>query len=85
MERTGHAAAGVAGQPSEAESTLLRELVEYLRQKRPELREEWAPARITDAHLLQRHALRRDLLGGHGGVRQLVDALETGSVEALRA
>ena len=52
MDRTGHAVAGVAGQPSEVESRLLRGLVDYLRQKRPELREEWA-ARITDAQLLR--------------------------------
>ena len=52
MDRTGHRVTGVAGQPSEAESNLLRGLVEYLRQKRPELREEWA-SRITEAQLLR--------------------------------
>ena len=84
MERTGHAAAGVAGQPSEAESTLLRGLVEYLRQKRPELREEWA-ARITDAHLLR--VMRSDEIFSEvtAVYDNYVNALETGSVEALRA
>ena len=52
MEMTGHPDAGVAGQPSDAESQLLRGLVDYLRQKRPELQQEWA-TRITDAQLLR--------------------------------
>ena len=48
METTGQPAAGAAAQPSDADGKLLRGLVDYLRQKRPELRQEWA-TRITDA------------------------------------
>jgi rsbT co-antagonist protein RsbR len=77
-------AAGVAGQPSHIDSNLLRGLVDYLRQKRPELRQEWA-ARITDAQLLR-------VMGADAIFSEVtavddnyVNALETGSVEALRA
>ena len=52
MEMAGHPGAGVTGQPSEVESELLRGLVDHLRQKRPELRQEWA-SRLTDAQLLR--------------------------------
>ena len=84
MERTGHPGAGVAGQPSEVESKLLRGLVDYLRQKRPELREEWA-SRITDAQLLR--VMRADEIFSEvtAVYDNYVNALETGSVEALRA
>jgi hypothetical protein len=84
MERTGHSAAGVAGQPSEAERRLLRGLVDYLRQKRPELRQEWA-SRITDAQLLR--VMRPDEIFSEvtAVYDNYVNALETGSVEALRA
>ena len=84
MERTGHAPAGVAGQSSQAESNLLRGLVDYLRQKRPELRQEWA-SRITDAQLLR--VMRADEIFSEvtAVYDNYVNALETGSVEALRA
>ena len=84
MERTGHPAPGVAGQPSEAESKLLRGLVDYLRQKRPELRQEWA-SRIADAQLLR--VMRADEIFSEvtAVYDNYVNALETGSVEALRA
>ena len=84
MERTGQPAAGVAGQPSEVESKLLRGLVDYLRQKRPELRQEWA-SRITDAQLLR--VMRADEIFSEvtAVYDNYVNALETGSVEALRA
>src|SRR4029079_19836166 len=84
MERTGHAPAGVTGQPSQVESKLLRELVGYLRQKRPELRQEWA-SRITDAQLLR--VMRADEIFSEvtAVYDNYVNALETGSVEALRA
>ena len=84
MDRTGHPVTGVAGQPSEVESKLLRGLVEYLRQKRPELREEWA-SRITDAQLLR--VMRADEIFSEvtAVYDNYVNALETGSVEALRA
>ena len=84
MEKTGDPAAGVAGQPSEVESKLLRGLVDYLRQKRPELRQEWA-SRITEAQLLR--VMRADEIFSEvtAVYDNYVNALETGSVEALRA
>jgi hypothetical protein len=84
MNMTGHPAAGVAGQPSDAESQLLRGLVDYLRQKRPELRQEWA-SRITDAQLLR--VMRADEIFSEvtAVYDNYVNALETGSVGALRA
>jgi len=47
VESINQPGAGVAAQSSE-DSRLLRELVDHLRQRRPELQQEWA-ARITDA------------------------------------
>jgi len=84
MDSSGHPGAGVAGQSSEGESKLLRGLVDYLRQKRPELREEWA-SRITDAQLLR--VMRTDEIFSEvtAVYDNYVNALETGSVEALRA
>ena len=83
MERTGHPAA-VAGQPSDVEGQLLRGLVDYLRQKRPELRQEWA-TRITDAQLLR--VMRADEIFSEvtAVYDNYVNALETGSVDSLRA
>src|ERR671937_2251099 len=84
MKSTGHPAAGVAGQPSEVESKLLTGLVDYLRQKRPELRQEWA-SRISDAQLLR--VMRADEIFSEvtAVYDNYVNALETGSVGALRA
>ena len=63
MQSTGHPATGVVGQPSEADSNLLRGLVDHLRQKRPELRQEWA-SRLTDAQLLERAGPKQQQPGG---------------------
>ena len=84
MEGVGHPETGAAGQLSEADSQLLRGLVEYLRQKRPELRQEWA-TRLTDAQLLR--VMRTDEIFSEvtAVYDNYVNALETGSVEALRA
>jgi hypothetical protein len=84
MNRTGHPATGVAGQPSDAESQLLRELVDHLRQRRHELREEWA-TRITDAQLLRVMSVEEIFTEVTAVYDNYVNALETGSVEALRA
>ena len=84
MHRAGHPAAGVAGQPSPVQSDLLRGLVEYLRQKRPELRQEWA-SRITDAQLLRVMRAEEIFTEVTAVYDNYVNALETGSVEALRA
>src|SRR3954462_10187812 len=84
MESTGHRAAVVAGRAAAAERQLLRGLVDYLRQKRPELREEWA-ARITDAQLLRVMRAGEIFSEVTAVYDNYVNALETGSVEALRA
>ena len=81
MERTGQPATGVAGQSPEAEGKLLRGLVDYLRQKGPELRQERA-TRITGPAVAG-DARRRDLLEVTAVYDNYVNALETGSVEAL--
>jgi rsbT co-antagonist protein RsbR len=84
METDGHAVADVAAQPAEVDTGLLRDLVGHLREKRPDLREEWA-ARITDAQLLR--VMRPDEIFSEvtAVYDNYVDALETGSVEALQA
>ncbi|HEX6026618.1 MAG TPA: GAF domain-containing protein [Solirubrobacter sp.] len=75
MESTGHSVVG---------AELLRGLVDHLRQKRPELREEWA-SRITDAQLLRVMSADEIFTEVTAVYDNYVNALETGSVEALRA
>jgi len=84
MESTGRPGPEVAGQSSGAESELLRGLVEHLRQKRPELRQEWA-SRITDAQLLRVMSAEEIFSEVTAVYDNYVNALETGSVGALRA
>jgi GAF domain-containing protein/RsbRD-like negative regulator of sigma factor len=84
MESTGHPGAGVTGQLSEVEHELLHGLVDHLRQKRPELRQEWA-SRITDAQLLRVMSADEIFTEVTAVYDNYVNALETGSVEALRA
>jgi rsbT co-antagonist protein RsbR len=68
----------------ESESKLLPELVDYLRQNRTDLREEWA-RRITEAALL--HVMAPDEIFSEvtAVYDNYVDTLETGSVETLQA
>ena len=68
----------------EIDTSLLRELVAYLRQRRPELREEWV-TRITDAELLRVMSPEEIFSEVTAVYDNYVDALETGSVEALQA
>jgi rsbT co-antagonist protein RsbR len=84
MDTDGHAVADVAAQAPEVDPTLLKDLVGHLRQKRSELRDEWA-SRITDAQLLR--VMRPDEIFSEvtSVYDNYVDALETGSVEALQA
>jgi rsbT co-antagonist protein RsbR len=84
MDKDGHAVADVAAQAPEVDTTVLSDLVGHLREKGPELREEWA-ARITDAQLLR--VMRPDEIFSEvtAVYDNYVDALETGSVEALQA
>lgn len=72
--------------PSGVDGTavLLRELVSHLRQNRTQLREEWA-RRITEAQLLT--AMSKDEIFAEATAvyDQYVEALETGTFEALQA
>jgi rsbT co-antagonist protein RsbR len=65
-------------------AVLLRELVSHLRQNRTQLREEWA-RRITEAQLLT--AMSKDEIFAEATAvyDQYVEALETGTFEALQA
>ncbi len=79
----GHQTVGVAD-PPRPDSRLLREPVAYLREHRTELREEWV-RRVTDANLL--HVMTPDEIFSEATAvyDNYVDALETGSVEALES
>jgi rsbT co-antagonist protein RsbR len=68
----------------DVDRSLLGELVTYLRENRPQLRHEWA-ARITGADLL--HVLSSEEIFSEvtAVYDNYVDALETGSIEALQS
>jgi rsbT co-antagonist protein RsbR len=77
----------VANSPMEAPAAdiaLLHELVDYLRQNRTDLREEWV-RRITDAQLLRVMTPEEIFSEVTAVYDNYVDALETGSVETLQA
>jgi rsbT co-antagonist protein RsbR len=67
-----------------ADRELLHELVEYLRQSREDLCEEWV-RRITDAQLLRVMTAEEIFSEVTAVYANYVDALETGSVETLQA
>lgn len=69
---------------SESGLAVLRELVAHLRQNRPQLREEWVQ-RITEAELLT--AMTKDEIFAEATsvYDSYVEALETGTLEALQA
>src|SRR6202165_3395424 len=69
---------------SEAQSELLRELVAHLRQNRTQLREEWA-RRITRAELLTAMTEEEIFAEATAVYDNYVEALETGTFEALQA
>ena len=71
-------------QAAEVDSSLLHQLVEYLRQNRTDLREEWA-RRITQAQLLSAMTSEEIFSEVTAVYDNYVDALETGSVETLQA
>jgi rsbT co-antagonist protein RsbR len=75
---------GARLQGPEVDSELLHQLVEYLRQNRTELREEWA-RRITDAQLLSVMTPEEIFSEVTAVYDNYVDALETGSVGTLQA
>jgi rsbT co-antagonist protein RsbR len=71
-------------QPSESTSDLLRELVAHLGQSRTQLREEWA-RRITEARLLTAMTKEEIFAEATSVYDNYVEALETGTFEALQA
>src|SRR5438093_7150416 len=71
-------------QSSGESSTLLRELVAHLRQNRTGLREEWA-RRITEAKLLTAMTKDEVFAEATSVYDNYVEALETGTFEALQA
>jgi rsbT co-antagonist protein RsbR len=71
--------------PSTASTTqLLRELVAHLRESRTQLREEWA-RRITEAQLLTAMTKEEIFAEATSVYDNYVEALETGTFEALQA
>jgi rsbT co-antagonist protein RsbR len=78
---------GAVGPPLQApeiDAALLAELVAYLREHRPELREAWVE-RITEAQLLRVMSSEEVFTEMTAVYDNYVDALETGSIETLRA
>jgi rsbT co-antagonist protein RsbR len=71
-------------QAPDIDASLLSELVAYLREHRPELLEEWVK-RIADAQLLRVMSSEEVFTETTAVYDNYVDALETGSVETLRA
>ncbi len=69
---------------SDATSVLLRELVAHLRQNRTQLREEWA-RNITEAQLLTAMTKEEIFAEATSVYDNYVEALETGTFEALQA
>ena len=69
---------------SETTAMLLRELVAHLRQNRTQLREEWA-RRITQAKLLTAMSKEEVFAEATSVYDNYVEALETGTFEALQA
>ena len=70
--------------PVEVDSRLLHQLVEHLREKRTDLREEWT-RRITEAQLLSAMTPEEIFSEVTAVYDNYVDVLETGSVETLQA
>ncbi len=68
----------------ESTTSLLRELVAHLRQNRTQLREEWA-RRITEAELLTAMTKEEVFAEATSVYDNYVEALETGTFEALQA
>src|SRR5436309_13272843 len=69
---------------SESTATILRELVAHLRENRTQLRQEWAQ-RITEAKLLTAMSADEIFTEATAVYDQYVEALETGTYEALQA
>ena len=74
----------VVQEAREEDLELLPELVTHLRDRRTELREQWAN-RITNAHLLSAMTDEEIFSMATSVYDSYVEVLETGSVEALQA
>jgi rsbT co-antagonist protein RsbR len=70
--------------PGESTEALLRELVAHLRQNRTQLRQEWA-RRIREAQLLTAMTEEEIFAEATSVYDNYVEALETGTFEALQA
>ena len=75
---------GTVHQMSQPTAELLRQLVAHLRQNRTQLREEWA-RRITEAKLLTAMTKEEIFAEATSVYDNYVEALETGTFEALQA
>jgi rsbT co-antagonist protein RsbR len=84
METGTPEAVPVIQESREEDKELLPELVTYLRDRRTELREQWAN-RITNAHLLSAMTEEEIFSMATSVYDNYVEVLETGSVEALQA
>ena len=82
--KEGRSHARISEVPSELTTALLRELVSHLRQHRTQLREEWAQ-RITEAKLLTAMTKEEVFAEATSVYDNYVEALETGTFEALQA
>ncbi len=80
----GRTQTNVEQMPTESTTALLRELVTHLRQHRTQLREEWAQ-RITEAKLLTEMTKEEVFAEATSVYDNYVEALETGTFEALQA
>jgi rsbT co-antagonist protein RsbR len=74
----------LAERATQATATLLRQLVAHLRQNRTQLREEWV-RRITSAQVLTAMSREEIFAEATSVYDSYVEAVETGTVEALQA
>jgi len=82
--KTSEEKSSTPGTAADSADALLRELVSHLRQHRSELREEWAQ-RITQAALLTAMSKEEVFAEATSVYDNYVEALETGTFEALHA
>jgi rsbT co-antagonist protein RsbR len=84
MEQETRTISGASHHATQSTAELLRQLVSHLRQNRTQLREEWA-RRITEAKLLTAMTKEEIFAEATSVYDNYVEALETGTFEALQA
>ncbi|MFZ0214106.1 MAG: STAS domain-containing protein [Candidatus Acidiferrales bacterium] len=84
MEQETRTISGTSHHGLQSTAELLRQLVSHLRQNRTQLREEWA-RRITEARLLTAMTKEEIFAEATSVYDNYVEALETGTFEALQA